>query len=221
MLGEMPVSTRSLLRGTEIRTLSRRATVPLVALLTWSKSMFLAARVLRLSVTRCHRCGAMASRRCGRPASECQRSPVSASGGSAPGALRNAPLLTRPPSLVCATRASRCRPASMRARSEEWWWTQSPLSSSTGASGRAAASGVVCSTWMSRSGTGDLPRGAWPGGSTTKTRLMPALAMVRIPRWRRVRPATCVLVGAPAGKTKIPCSMACSRMRCRSICCCG
>ena len=50
MLGETPVSTMSLLMGTEMRTLSRRATVPLVALLTCSKSMFLAARALRLSV---------------------------------------------------------------------------------------------------------------------------------------------------------------------------
>ena len=213
MLGEMPVSMMSLLMGTEMRTLSRRATVPLVALLTWSKSMFLAARALRLSVTRCHWCCAMSSRRCGRPSSAPQRSPVSASEGNAPAAQRNAPLLTRPPSLVCATRSSRCRPASIRACSEEWWWTQSPLSSSEGASGRQAASGVVCSTWMSRSGTGDLLLGAWPGGSTTKTRLTLALAMVRIPRWRRVRPATCTSVAAPAGKTKMPCSIARFRMR--------
>ena len=175
--------------------------------------MFLAARALRLSITRCHRCGAMSSRRCGRAASQLQRSPISASEGNAPGAQRNAPLLTRLSLLVCATRSSRCRPASMRACSEEWWWTKSPLSSSEGALGRRAASGVVCSTWMSRSGTRDLPLGVWPGGSTTKTRLMPTWAMVRIPRWRRVRPATCTSVAAPAGKTKIPCSIARFGMR--------
>ena len=82
MLGETPVSTMSLLMGTEMRTLSRRATVPLVALLTCSKSMFLAAHALRLSVTCCHRFGSMSSRRCGRPLSALQRSPVSASGAT-------------------------------------------------------------------------------------------------------------------------------------------